>query len=99
MNIPRFPAYPANGGDLVTALRKVGAWAYEPKIEDWHGVVNTPLRLVWNQYGNPLSIAHKFTAALDLLRGLPFDWLDVGLMECRHDMMRGCIVVFDLIHP
>jgi hypothetical protein len=25
------------------------------------------------------------------------EWLDVGLMENRHNMMRGCIVVLDLI--
>ena len=99
MEIPSFPAYPINGGRIEAAPKKIGTWIYQPKIDDWHGVVHVPTGRVWNQYGQPSSIAEKFFAPLRLLQKSPFKWLDVGLMNNRHDMMRGCIVIFDVIAP
>jgi GNAT superfamily N-acetyltransferase len=95
------PPAPMNGGPLDTAPVKVGEWGWGPKVDDRRVVVHAPSRTVWNQYGQ-LSVAmrdlDKFETALNWLQAnSPFDWLDAGLMEYRHDMMRGSIVVFDLI--
>jgi hypothetical protein len=98
LEFPSYPAYPTNGGDLLTAPPKIGTWAWQPKIDDWHGIIHAPTRRIWNQYGKPSSIEGKFRVAMERLRPTQyFKWLDVGLMQCRHDMMRGCIVVFDFI--
>jgi hypothetical protein len=97
------PPAPANGGALDTAPPKVGDWAWQPKIDDRRVVIHAPSRTVWNQYGQ-LSVAHrdedKFDAALDSLAALSeffTGWFDAGLMEYRNDMMRGSIVILDLI--
>jgi len=99
MEIPSFPAYPTNGGRMEAAPKKIGEWVYQSKIDDWHGIVHVPTSLIWNQDGKPSSIAEKFVAALAILKSkrFAFEWLDVGLMNNRHDMMRGCILVFDYI--
>ena len=99
-----YPPAPRNGGHLARALPKVGAgWLWQPKIDDWRGVVHTPSGTVWNQYGQRSSLAEqgKLTAALEQLQELSgtLDWLDVGLMNNRHDMMRGSIVVLDWMTP
>ncbi len=96
------PPAPLNGGKLETAPAKVGQWAWQPKIDDWRAVIHAPTRTVWNQYGKPMSIADKFPVALNHLRAIQseeaqFEWLDVGMMQNRHDMMRGSIVILDLI--
>jgi len=68
-------------------------------VDDWRAVIHTPSMSVWNQYGEQSSIAEKFQPALRQMTQVAAaaEWLDVGLMENRHDMMRGCIIVFDLI--
>lgn len=97
-----YPPAPMNGGPLNESTpAKVGTWVWQPKPDDRRVVIHTPTRTIWNQYGQ-LSVAHdsgKFEAALDRLRTVSFfaEWLDAGLMEYRNDMMRGCIIVFDLI--
>jgi hypothetical protein len=96
------PPAPLNGGPLDESTPpKVGRWAWHPKIDDRRVVIHAPSRTIWNQYGQ-LSVAQdseKFEPALDRLEQLSFaaEWLDAGLMEYRHDMMRGTIVIFDLI--
>jgi hypothetical protein len=99
------PPAPANGGPLESAPPKIGEWVWQPKIDDRRVVIHCPSRTVWNQYGE-LSIAMrdggKFQKALGIIceqmkRYALSEWLDAGLMEYRHDMMRGCIIVFDLI--
>lgn len=97
------PPAPCNGGPLESAPAKVGIWVWQPKIDDRRVVIHTPTRTVWNQYGE-LSVANcrdmdKFQHALGILSetSAQAEWLDAGLMEYRNDMMRGCIVVFDLI--
>jgi hypothetical protein len=97
------PPAPANGGALDTAPPKVGDWAWQPKIDDRRVVIHAPSRTVWNQYGQ-LSVAHrdedKFDTALESLAMLSeffTGWFDAGLMEYRNDMMRGSIVILDLI--
>lgn len=94
-----FPPAALNGGKLDTAPPKVGEWVWQPKVDDWRGVIHTPTGTVWNQYGQRSSITDKFTVALDRLKTTSFaaEWLDIGMMEQRNAMMRGSIVVFDLI--
>lgn len=96
-----YPARPVNGGKLEYAPAKVGLWAWQPKIDDWRAVIHTPTRRVWNRHGEPSTVAQqgKLEVALDHLSGLSFaaEWLDVGIMENRHDMMRGSVVVFDVM--
>ena len=38
-----------SGGRIETAPKKIGTWIYQPKIDDWHGVVHVPTGQVWNQ--------------------------------------------------
>lgn len=95
---------PTNGGPLQEATRKVGAWAWQPKVDDWRAKIHVPTGTVWNQYGQLSTPAQqgKLDTALDKLRQFTcgnFEWLDAGIMENRHDMMRGSIVVFDWITP
>lgn len=97
-----FPPAALNGGPLDTAPPKVGEWVWQPKVDDWRAVIHTPTMTVWNQYGKLSSITDKFSVALNWLRNIQseetqYEWLDVGMMENRHDLMRGCIIVFDLI--
>jgi hypothetical protein len=93
-----YPPAPSNGGALQGAPPKVGAWSWEPKFDDRRVVIHTPTGTIWNQYGE-LSIGHrereKFADALARLRKCDFEWIDGGLMEYRHDMMRGSVIVFD----
>lgn len=92
-----FPARPVNGGRLENAPPKVGPWIVQPKIDDWRGVLHAPSKTLWNRYGEPSTVAAqgKLDAALSILSFSSFDWLDIGIMENRHDMMRGTIIVFD----
>jgi hypothetical protein len=96
-----YPPAPLNGGPLEHAPAKVGEWVWQPKVDDWRAVIHTPTRTIWNQYGQLSSFTQtdKFAVALDRIAVVSFaaEWLDVGLMENRHNMMRGCIVVLDLI--
>jgi hypothetical protein len=82
---------------------------WQPKVDDWRAVVHAPSGTVWNQYGRLSSftdtdkfasaLAHLYQAYVNRVRSrFPVaEWLDVGMMENRNDMMRGCIIVFDLI--
>jgi hypothetical protein len=98
-----YPPAPLNGGPLETAPAKVGSWIWQPKVDDWRAVLHVPSGTVWNQYGQPSSITDKFTNAIATLQtslsreSWAFEWLDVGMMENRHDLMRGCIIVLDWI--
>jgi hypothetical protein len=101
------PPAPLNGGALDTAPPKVGEWIWQPKIDDWRGIVHTPTLTVWNQYGQLSSVAERGQIGLALAhlcgpsapKSSPIwpEWLDIGIMQNRNDMMRGCIVVFDLV--
>lgn len=99
-----YPPAPSNGGPLEHAPAKVGAWVWQPKIDDWRGVCHAPTSRVWSQYGDKSTIASqgKLSEALTDLeliataeRRQGFEWFDIGIMENRHDMMRGAIIVFD----
>lgn len=94
-----FPPAALNGGKLEHAPAKVGEWVWQPKVDDWRAVLHVPSRTLWNQNGQLSSIAHLFGPALRrlALAGHAVEWLDVGLMNNRNDLMRGCIIVFDLI--
>jgi hypothetical protein len=97
-----YPPAPSNGGALEGAPPKVGDWVWQPKFDDRRVAIHVPTLTIWNQYGE-LSIANKerekFAVALETLRTSAVtewhEWLDAGLMEYRHDMMRGSIVIFD----
>lgn len=99
-----FPPAACNGGPLETAPPKVGEWVWQPKVDDWRAIIHAPSGTVWNQYGKLSSITGKFAVALESLHKnfsklIMGQWLDVGMMENRHDLMRGCIIVFDLVEP
>jgi hypothetical protein len=102
-----YPPAPLNGGPLTSLTPpKVGEWVWQPKIDDWRAVIHTPTGTIWNQYGQLSSFTDtdKFTSALGWLRVLQseeaqYEWLDVGMMQNRNDMMRGSVVVLDLIVP
>lgn len=97
-----FPPAALNGGPLESAPAKVGEWVWQPKVDGWRGVVHAPTMKLWSQYGELSSITDKFQVALHWLRVLhseesQYEWLDVELMNNRHAMMRGSIIVLDLI--
>lgn len=98
-----YPPAPTNGGPLEHAPAKVGSWIWQPKVDDWRAVIHVPSASVWNQYGQPSTISDKFKVALGHLQtslsreSWAFEWLDVGMMENRNDLMRGCIIVLDMI--
>jgi len=98
-----YPPAPSNGGALSGAPPKLGEWVWQPKVDDWRGVLHLPTLRVWNQYGEESAIygrgqlnavLFKF-AALNLPRG--WEWFDIGIMRNRHDMMHGSIIVFDVM--
>jgi hypothetical protein len=101
----QLPPAPIDGGPLELAPAKVGEWVWQPKLfDDWRAIVHVQSRTVWNAHGLRSSINAKVRAALDTLTvpAMPWigdTWLDVGLLENRSDLMRGCIVIFDLISP
>lgn len=93
---------PINGGPLDTAPPKIGEWAWQPKVDDWRAKLHVPSQTLWNQYGKLSTVAQqgKLNVALGwiaLHAPKAVEWLDCGIMENRHDLMRGCIVVFDWI--
>jgi hypothetical protein len=101
-----YPPAPSNGGELSELTPpKVGEWVWQPKVDDWRGVVDAPSGVVWSQYGDLSTIAlqGKIKAALAILRAKwggstePWQRFDVGLMENRHDLMRGSIIIFDVM--
>lgn len=103
-----YPPAPCNGGSQI--CQRAGAHVWQPKIDDRRVAIHPLTGTIFNQYGS-LSVAHaqpeKFAPALDELRCIAVKvamqfvdrdlWLDCGIMEYRHDMMRGCIIVFDLM--
>jgi hypothetical protein len=92
-----FPARPVNGGRLENAQPKVGPWVYQPKIDDWRAIVHTPTKRIWNRHGKPMSLEQELWPVLSILHCTPFEWLDVGVMERRNQLLRGSIVIFDYI--
>lgn len=93
---------PINGGPLDTAPPKIGEWAWQPKVDDWRAKLHVPSQTLWNQYGKLSTVAQqgKLNVALGWIASLvpnTVEWLDCGIMENRHDLMRGCIIVFDWI--
>ena len=95
MNLLTYPARPVNGGHLKYALPKIGRWYYEPKYNGWRALVHVPTGTMWNRHGELLTIAHEFTAALELLKQTAFLWLDVEALERRHNVCRGTLIVLD----
>lgn len=96
-----YPPAPTNGGRFEDAPEKIGDWVWQPKVNEWRGICHVPSSTVWSQYGDLSTVEQqgKITAALAELK--PFsqvlEWLDIGLFENRHDLMKGSIVVFDWI--
>ena len=92
-----YPARPIDGGPLQHAQPKPGVWYVEPKINDWRAMVHVPSLAMFNRLGEPFTIANKFSVALERLRGLPFEWLDVLALERRHGIGRGSLILMDYI--
>src|SRR3954465_3488399 len=97
-----FPARPINGGSLELALPKPGRWYYEPKYNGWRALVHAPTGAMFNRKCQPLSITGSFTAALKYLRAVPLvtggrsiEWLDCEVLDRRHALGRGTLLVFD----
>jgi ATP-dependent DNA ligase len=101
-----FPARPINGGPLELALPKPGHWYYEPKYNGWRALVHVPTGAMFNRKCQPLSITGSFGAALRRLRaailvtgGRTIEWLDCEVLDRRHALGRGTLLVFDYIAP
>lgn len=95
-----YPARPIDGGSLDKARPKRGEWHYEIKFNGWRAMVHAPTGTMFNRHGTRLTIADKFKTALDILRDAsPFEWLDCEVMERRHDVGRGSLIVLDFIPP
>jgi len=101
-----FPARPINGGPLELALPKPGQWCYEPKYNGWRALVHAPTGAMFNRQCQPLSITEAFCAALKRLRtitlvtgGQTIEWLDCEVLDRRHALGRGTLLVFDYIAP
>jgi hypothetical protein len=93
-----FPARPVNGGRLEDAPPKIGPWIVQPKIDDWRAIVHVPTGLIWNRHGELMTdaVVDKLDRAMCCLPA-ELDWLDVGIIERRNQLLRGSIVVFDWI--
>lgn len=94
-----YPARPVNGGRLESAPKKVGPWICQPKIDDWRAILHAPTGRIWNRHGEPLSIAADIQPAIKFIQSRDYDWLDVGVLERRHEMLKGRVVIFDFIPP
>jgi hypothetical protein len=97
-----YPARPVNGGRLEDAPPKVGPWIVQPKIDDWRGVLHVPTGRVWNRHGELMTkhVTDKIDEAIKEIQRITDEyWFDIGVMERRHDILRGSIVIFDLICP
>jgi len=92
-----YPARPVNGGRLESAPKKVGPWICQPKIDDWRAILHAPTGRIWNRHGQPLSIAADIQPAIKFIQSRDHEWLDVGVLERRHEMLKGRIVIFDWI--
>ena len=101
---PTYPARPINGGRLELAPPKPGQWGYEPKYNGWRALVHGPTGLMFNRYGQPLSIAAEFGSALKCLRrtvlsagGSAVEWFDCEALDRRHALGRGTLLVLDYV--
>ena len=101
---PSYPARPINGGRLELALPKPGQWRYEPRYNGWRALVHAPTGLMFNRYGQLLSIAAEFSSALQSLRktalvsgGMAVEWFDCEALDRRHALGRGTLLVFDYL--
>jgi len=97
-----YPMRPTTGGPLSKEAINLlpGAWAYEPKVNGWRGVIHVPTLSVFNRHGKPLSIVNEFNEALPYLwETTPSDieWLDCEMLGRRHSEDQGKIVVLDII--
>ena len=92
---PTYPARPINGGPLNRPMPKPGDWAYEPKYNEWRTLIHVPTGTMFNRHNEPFSIAAEFSPALERLKSSPFEWLDCGANERRHDAGRCSLIVFD----
>lgn len=95
------PARPTNGGRLELSPAKIGSWSAEPKYNGYRDVIEARSFDHFNRHQKPLSIADCFEQATDLLRGeswtLFADWIDAEVLERRHAMARGSLIVLDFI--
>jgi ATP-dependent DNA ligase len=101
---PSYPARPLNGGPLELAPPKPGQWDYEPKYNGWRALVHAPTGSIFNRHGQPLSIAAEFGRALERLRaaailvdGNAVEWFDCEVLDRRHALGRGTLLVFDYL--
>jgi ATP-dependent DNA ligase len=96
---PTFPLRPVNGGPFDKAPAKHGQWFYEPKYNGWRAMIHAPTGQMFNRQNEPLTIQYEFPQALAALKELwlssGFVWLDCEVLERRHTVARGCLIVLD----
>ena len=97
IRIPTFPARPMDGGQLELAIDPIGEWYDEAKYNGWRSETHVESGLMFNRKGEELSISDEFAPALEKLRKLPFQWLDVEALERRHGIGRGSLIILDYI--
>lgn len=101
MNIIGYPPAPTNGGRFDVAPPKIGEWVWQPKVNEWRGVVHVPTLTVWSQYGDLSTVEQQGKLANALMALKPHsyavEWLDIGISQNRHDLMQGKIIIFDLM--
>lgn len=97
---PTYPLRPTNGGRLESAAPKFGNWCLEPKLDGNRVMVHLPSQEIWNRHGEPFKASRKIARAVrqarEAFRGT-VEWLDCEAIVNRHDVARGCLVVFDTI--
>jgi hypothetical protein len=101
---PTYPARPVNGGPLPKALPKSNGpggspWYYEPKLNDWRGLLHRETGALFNRRLEPLSIAGQFANATEILSDAindpALDWLDVMCLGRRIPLGKGSLVLLD----
>jgi hypothetical protein len=108
-----YPARPRNGGPLDLAIA-AGMYPvqmssageppsvyFQPKYNGWRALIHTPTGTVYNRHGVPMAgeVVRELQGALRKLALLPFGWLDCEILERRHDIGRGSIIVLDWVQP
>ena len=105
--IAPFPARPIDGGhpSLIRPSRPGGIFEWGPKLNGWRLVGDLAMEQLFNRHQKLLSIAGEVKLAAAQMRmaladaKVTADWADCEVLERRHAMAKGCIVLLDLIMP
>jgi hypothetical protein len=72
---------------------------FQPKYNGWRAMVHAPSGRMFNRYNIEFmtAVTQHFTAALEELACMPFEWLDCEALERRHDLGVGSLIVLDWV--